>query len=151
MLTNRSHPQHGVEFFQNSPTIVFDTVCVAPRGKFLNFPEVQKCLEEVWRAATHWKVGRYVIMPDHIHYFVAECNSPTTLDQWVRFWKSQFTKLYKPQNFRWQTDHWDYRIRKREQYDEKFTYMLQNPERAGLVKQSADWPFQGTIHDLRWD
>jgi putative transposase len=150
-LPDRAHPQHGIEFFPNNPTILFDTVCISPRGHFLNNQAAHECLIEIWKAADHWKVGRYVIMPDHIHYFVLDCNSLTKFENWVRYWKSQFTKIYTPTNFRWQSDHWDYRIRSSRQYDDKFNYMLENPKRAGLVKEISDWPYQGMIYDFRWD
>jgi hypothetical protein len=39
-------------------------------------------------------------------------------------------------------------MRSAESYEEKWTYVRENPVRAGLVKRSTDWPFQGEIHRL---
>jgi len=35
-------------------------------------------------------VGRYVVMPDHIHLFAAPGELQEPLENWIRFWKSQF-------------------------------------------------------------
>jgi hypothetical protein len=53
--------------------------------------------------------------------------------------------------FRWQTDHWDTRVRTAEIYEEKWLYFLNNPVRKGLVNKPEDWPYQGEIFELRWN
>jgi len=50
----------------------------------------------------------------------------------------------------WQRDFWDTQLRKGENYDEKWQYVLENPVRAGLVKHSEDWPYQGELNVLEW-
>jgi hypothetical protein len=35
-----------------------------------------------------------------------------------------------------------------ESYSQKWDYLKENPVRAGLVKKSDDWPFQGEIESL---
>lgn len=50
-------------------------------------------------------------MPDHIHYFAGFTGSPVEFANWVRYWKSQFTKRHKASDHRWQTDDWDIRMR----------------------------------------
>jgi len=47
-------------------------------------------------------------------------------------------------------DFWDTQLRKGENYDEKWQYVLENPVRAGLVKHSEDWPYQGELNVLEW-
>ena len=62
-------------------------------------------------------LGRYVIMPDHIHAFVrGDINF--ALRQWVRMGES---------------------------YAEKWEYVRQNPVRAGLVRDPDEWPWQGEV------
>ena len=89
-------------------------------------------------------------MPDHIHLFAAPGVPDLPLENWVRYWKSQFTKRHAVANHSWQTDHWDRRLRRRESYAEKWDYVRANPVRKGLVRRPEDWPFQGEVFDLAW-
>ena len=149
-LPTRKHPVHGVLFLDGHPTIIFDTVCTKNRSRWLANDSVHQLLREIWQEANGWLMGRYVIMPDHIHLFAAETGSAIPYDNWVKYWKSQFTKRHKVPEHRWLTDHWDVRVRNEAAYEEKCDYVLQNPVRAGLVTKPEDWPWQGVIHDLPW-
>jgi putative transposase len=100
--------------------------------------------------ANAWLVGRYILMPDHLHLFAAPGRLDISLDNWVKYWKSQFTNRYFVADQAWQSSHWDTRLRSGEGYDEKWTYVRENPVRAGLVTKSDDWPFQGELNVLDW-
>ena len=67
----RKHPAHGVLIIPNRPTIVYLTVCTKDRQPWLATPEVHALLRLVWTDAAAWLVGKYMIMPDHIHLFAA--------------------------------------------------------------------------------
>jgi putative transposase len=86
----RKHPIHcPVHDRRDTPIIVFLTVCTKRRKPILTNSEAHARLINAWRAAKMWQVGRYVIMPDHIHLFCAPSESETQpLLQWVRYWKS---------------------------------------------------------------
>ena len=77
----------------NSPVILFVTVCVANRGQrgrcpSLAEPAVHKCIVDAWRKADAWIVGRYVIMPDHIHFFCSPKSNPIVpFARWMGYWK----------------------------------------------------------------
>ena len=145
------HPAHGILFVDGQPTIIFDTVCTKNRAKWLANESVHSLLREIWREATAWLVGKYVIMPDHIHLFAAATeNAAVPYESWVTYWKSQFSRQHKTPPHRWLTDHWDTRVRSPAAYEEKWEYVLYNPVRAGLVKRSQDWPYQGVIFDFTW-
>ena len=36
------------------------------------------------------------------------------------------------------------------EYRERWTYMMENPIRNGLVNQWEEWPWQGRVHNLMW-
>ena len=98
-------------------------------------------------------VGRYVIMPDHVHLFCAPAAlHPKPLLQWVSFWKSRSAQHWPRPNDKpvWQRHFWDTQLRRGESYDQKWDYVLQNPLRAGLAECVDDWPFQGELNILRW-
>jgi hypothetical protein len=55
-----------------------------------------------------------------------------------------------PETGQWQRDFWDTRLRRGENYDQKWTYVRENPVCAGLVKQPDEWLFQGRMNVLPW-
>jgi putative transposase len=150
-LPQRKHPAHDILVVDGEPTIIFDTVCTKDRVAWLANETVQQLLREVWLNSVEWLVGRYVIMPNHIHLFAAASGGSTVAhDPWVTYWKSQFTKRHRVSAHRWQTDCWDTRIRSPSAFEEKWEYVRNNPVRAGLVARAEDWPFQGLIFDYTW-
>jgi putative transposase len=150
---DRRHPVHRPpsERFNRS-IIVFVTVCTAKRRKVLAAPEAHAAIVSGWNKASRWLVGRYVVMPDHIHFFCAPNDAePPSLEKWIRFWKSLVTRAVgEHSNTLWQRDHWDRQLRCGESYDQKWEYVRSNPLRHGLVKRTDDWPYQGTLNELRW-
>ncbi len=154
MASGRKHPVHQpiVERF-NEPAIVFLTVCTKDRKRLLAVPEVVALLLDSWRGATSWQVGRFIVMPDHLHLFCAPAEAPMRpLAQWVRYWKTLASRRWPraAEQPVWQLDFWDTQLRSIAHYDEKWEYVWQNPVRAGLVAAPEDWPHQGEIDELRW-
>lgn len=149
-LHHRKHPAHGILLVEGQPTIVFDTVCTKDRQSWLACDEVHGLLREVWQDASAWLMGRYVVMPDHVHFFAAMTDVDIAYENWVTYWKSQFSKRHKQASHRWLSDHWDTRLRNESVYEEKWEYVRANPVRHGLVATPEAWPYQGEIHELRW-
>jgi REP element-mobilizing transposase RayT len=149
-VTPRNKPTHGVWLVPNRPTIVFVTVCTNERRPWLATEENHRVLRSVWNRAEAWRVGRYVLMPDHLHLFAAPGPLELPLDNWVRYWKSRFSKERGAASHKWETDHWDRRLRSDESYGEKCWYVRNNPVRAGLVASVEEWPFQGELNVLDW-
>jgi REP element-mobilizing transposase RayT len=98
-------------------------------------------------------VGRYVIMPDHIHLFV--CGPPDfELGRWMGMLKQYLEKaavapasparrrLQKPF---WQRRFFDHVLRSEESYAQKWEYVRENPVRAGFVTDPGDWRYAGEI------
>ena len=150
-LPRRAHPAHGVKIDTFKPTIVFITVCTKDRAPWLASPDVHELLVSVWSGATAWLVGRYAIMPDHIHLFATPNGIDIPLDNWVRYWKSQFSKRHRNDQHHWQTDHWDRRLRDDQSYDGEWEYVRTDPVRHELVEKPEDWPYQGELNVLRWN
>src|SRR6266576_2708973 len=50
----------------------------------------------------------------------------------------------------WQRDFWDTQLRRSENYDSKWQYVVDNPVRAGLAREADEWPFQGELSFLPW-
>ena len=141
-----SHPQY------------FITVCTQARRAILHSDDVVQILRDEWHTAQErhgWVVGRYVIMPDHVHFFCAEHAPAKSLAAFVGAWKEWTSKrMVRELNLTmpiWQPEFFDHVLRSDESFAEKWEYVRQNPVRAGLVEQVADWPHQGFVHyDAHW-
>lgn len=150
----RRHPPHFpvTERF-NTPIIIFLTVCTKDRKKILACDSSHGLLKGAWQVRPAWLVGRYVIMPDHVHLFCAPGElDPVPLTDWVRFWKSHVARnwLERSQAPIWQRHFWDTQLRRSENYEEKWEYVIQNPVRARLVTHPKDWPYRGELNVLPW-
>ncbi len=149
----RARPVHHVPVEPHGqPVIIFLTVCTKNRRPVLASPDTHLLIREVWSGASHWSVGRYMVMPDHLHLFCSPGTiPPRALKNWVSYWKSELSRLVGAQEGSfWQKDFWDTQIRHRESYAAKWEYVRNNPVRAGLVPKTADWPYQGELNSLRW-
>jgi putative transposase len=146
----RKHPVHGVHVSPDHPTIVFLTLCTRKHIPWLAAPFAHLCLRSAWADAKAWAVGRYVVMPDHIHLFAAPIEPAVSLETWVRYWKSMASRHAKDPGHRWQAGHWDTRLRRGENYEAKWHYVVKNPVRRGLVNRPEDWPYQGELNVLEW-
>ena len=140
--------------------IYFITTCTNNRRQILARDEVAKVLIDEWRVAhgRHgWAVGRYVIMPDHVHFFCRPERDGKSLSKFVGFWKSYTSRkinaLGSPRSTPadttlWQREFFDHILRSDESYSQKWNYVRDNPVRAGLVRSAAAWKYAGEIETL---
>jgi REP element-mobilizing transposase RayT len=147
---DRIHDTHRAPVF-------FITVCVRDReGRLANL-DVAEILVGVWQRSEElygWRVGRYVIMPDHTHFFAAPVTEEAKdlsvfVAAWKRWTSRRIRERYGP-TFSWQPEFFDHLLRSEESYAEKWEYVRRNPVRAGLVAEAGDWPYQGSVSDLEW-
>ena len=132
------------------PLIIFVTVCTAGRARWLASAESHNALLAAWSQADHWVVGRYIIMPDHVHLF-ASPTGESSLERWIGYWKRLFwSGRRRRPGEKWLAGHWDTRMRNFEHYDAQLQYVLDNPLRHGLVRNPNDWPFHGEVTPLDW-
>jgi putative transposase len=134
--------------------VYFITTCTQNRKAILAHPDAATVLREEWTMAKDrhgWLIGRYVIMPDHIHFFCAEQpgGDSKNLSQFMQAWKQWTAKglgralVGTPPI--WQAGFFDHILRSSESYAEKWIYVRENPVRASLVSTWTQWPFQGWI------
>ncbi|MEY2497074.1 MAG: REP-associated tyrosine transposase [Verrucomicrobiota bacterium] len=92
-------------------------------------------------------VGRYVIMPDHLHLFVCGPDH-FALGRWVGMLKQCLEKQIVRGEIAgsvWQRRFFDHVLRSDESYAQKWNYVRDNPVRAGLVTNADAWPYAGEI------
>ncbi len=139
------------------PAIFFVTLCAAERRPlFANAPAFEILREQFAAvpALCHWRVGRFVAIPDHVHFFCSsqEAAASTTLSRFVgalKQWSSK--RMVRELGCAapvWQKQFFDHLLRSGESYSNKWLYVLENPVRAGLVERSKDWPYGGEIDVL---
>ncbi|MBO4287828.1 MAG: transposase, partial [Kiritimatiellae bacterium] len=168
----RKHPSRNSVHEQGfRSTILFVTVCTEGRKPILAEKDMVNIILSTWANAQNWIVGRYVIMPDHIHFFCAPATYPTSdFHRWMKYWKrlaqqafavaargdtrphvgGRLSSTAENMEKLWQDDCWDTQIRTGVQYEEKWQYVRNNPVRKGLVENSDDWPYHGFVNDVPW-
>ena len=140
-----AHPPPAVA--DHHPVLVLLTVCTQDRKAILATRSAHETLVAVWKDADAWAVGRYVLMPDHIHLFCSPATGRTPLVNWVAYWKSLASRRWAIAKERplWQKNFWDRQLRDSENYQQKWEYVRANPVRARLVANAEDWPFAGVM------
>ena len=130
---------------------IFLTICGQSRG--IN----QFARPDVWevmlrasarlQARALWTPLLLVAMPDHLH-LIARVPPRVGISSVVRSFKHDVS--YK-RPVAWQAGFFDHRIRSDDSYREKWSYLLFNPVRAGLVSQPKDWPYVSIVQALGRD
>ncbi len=98
-------------------------------------------------------VGRYVIMPDHLHFFV-DCGEAASLSTWIKSLKNALSKCLRGKGEaapHWQKGFFDHVVRSEASYEAKWIYTRENPVRAGLAKAWEDWRYQGEVAQVPFD
>ena len=85
-----------------------------------------------------WHASILLLMPDHLHAMISfdwEIGDGMggSLQSWKRF-------TARSLGIDWQRDFFDHRIRSEEDLSNKWTYIRENPVRAGHVKSYEQWP-----------
>jgi putative transposase len=139
--------------FAPSP-IYFVTACSFERRHILANPLIHETFRGYAGAGeVHGAyVGAYVIMPDHIHLFVA-LEQDKELSAWMKSLKNSFSKTLRTLGVEvphWQKGFFDHVLRSAESYSQKWEYVRDNPVRAGLVRKWEDWPYCGEIWPIEY-
>jgi len=156
---SRKYPRRPARLewlFQNVRPFYFVTFNTYKRLPILAQPEVHQTFCLFCRRAEERNVavGRYVLMPDHVHLFVALPPEGITLAHWVQALKSITGKKLLEFGFskpHWQEGFFDHVLRNDESYSQQWDYVRMNPVRAGLRKTPDDWPYQGEIMRLEFN
>jgi putative transposase len=163
-MPTHTHLPHLSRIWISNP-IYFITTCTHGRKPLLANKHVAEILIDEWTAALGrhgWLVGRYVIMPDHVHFFCSfvdnmaeppKNNLSFFMQQWKQWTSKRIlrevhddeSKLVSPI---WQKEFFDHLLRSEDSYKQKWEYVRQNPIRKKLVHKTEDWPWQGEIYDL---
>ncbi len=143
------------EVYSDHP-VYFVTACTFERRGWLDRESVLRAVLEFGEHGPEvgaW-LGSFVLMPDHLHAFVALDTERCGLSGWVGGLKAVVARVLKSEGLGgpyWQKGFFDHVLRGSESASEKWDYVRNNPVRAGLVRGAEDWPFWGQVHLLRSD
>jgi len=130
--------------------VYFITACTDKRRHLLNNEDAHAVFHHFCIIARERGVlvGKYVLMPDHLHLFVCIPPGAVGLSMWVKSLKNKMSKHWRENGIEtphWQKGFFDHLIRSNKSHAEKWKYVMQNPVRARLVKRAEDWPYAGFI------
>jgi REP element-mobilizing transposase RayT len=146
----KDRPPRLRQIFQTyDPPLFFVTICTIHRQKIRDLEATHHAFEAFARRARDEfgvAVGRYVMMPDHVHFFVRG-SGDFNLAQWVNGLKRAISASVGATKQRplWQPGFFDHVLRNDESYSQKWEYVRENPVRTGLVTRTDEWPYQGEI------
>ena len=134
--------------FDTARPFYFITFNTYKRRHFLARPEVHEAFRIFCAKAQEHDVavGRYVLMPNHVHLFAAFPTDGIALPSWVQSLRTVIGKrllhlgVHKPH---WQEGFFDHLLRSCESDSQKWEYVRKNPVRAQLSKTPEAWPYQG--------
>ena len=139
----KGRPPRLEQIFETyAPPVYFVTICAIHRQKIRDLDAAHRAFDSyIRRARDEFRiaVGRYVIMPDHVHFFVRGSDD-FNLAQWVNGLKRAISVSLgatKRQPL-WQPGFFDHILRNDESYSQKWVYVRENPVRAGLVQRADD-------------
>jgi len=81
----------------------------------------------------------FVVMPDHVHLII-KVLAPVTLPRWMDKFKSYVARQLGKGPI-WQRGYWSEVVPSVPFLEQKLRYIHENPVRAGLVKEAADYLF----------
>ncbi len=118
--------------------VYFVTANTAGRRPILNCSAIHEAFRFFTAAGVAHRiwVGCYVLMPDHLHLFVACPGDGIPLSGWMKSLKNRLSRTWRAEGVlspHWQKGFFDHLLRSDESASEKWIYVRENPVRAGLV------------------
>ena len=132
------------------------TICTDNRQKhFLNATTVTTCIDILRQISKPlFEIYAYCFMPDHLHLLIVAMQENVDLIRFIKDFKQQTGFHFKQESGSplWQKSYYDHVLRKDEDLRTVARYILNNPVRAGLVKDFQEFHFMGSfvynINDL---
>ena len=140
-LPVRKKLPHGIPQWVDERSFYFITICCVPRweNQLCHSRVGQGVLDSVdfYHQHLRWHCLLFLLMPDHAHGIICFPRDEG-MKPLIRSWKRYAARTWK---IEWQSDFFDHRLRSRVLLEEKVSYILNNPLRAGLCGDSAAWPY----------
>lgn len=153
-MSSRAHLHRLSQVWIENP-LYFVTQCTSGRRAVLDNATAAGIIRAALIDADRvhgWTVGKFVIMPDHVHFFARARPCAKSLSGFMRDWKRWTSReILSAQTLPaplWQPEFFDHLLRSAKSYSEKWEYVRENPVRARLVRSAESWPHSGEVHPL---
>ena len=113
---------------------------------WLRDPVVAQIVEDalLYFDGVRYRLMAWTVMPNHVHVLI-DPDSGQTLGNIVSSWKRFSARMANRHLGRsgpfWQDDYWDTYIRNERHFESTLIYIENNAVKAGLVANSACWPW----------
>jgi len=95
-----------------------------------------------------WFPEMVLLMPDHLHgLFTFSWKEGEGMAAMIEKWKRYTSRAY---GIEWQRDYFDHRIRSETDHLNTWAYIRENPVRAGLSQNYAEWPHVWFPDHIGW-
>ncbi len=136
-------PPRLKRLFPNYNPLFLVTFNTYKRQRLLACPEIHHAFIEFCTvgASKGMIVGCYVIMPDHVHFFVWVNQDGCGLKKFVKMMKEKLGKILLKQQHdkpHWQEGFFDHLLRNWRSFLAKDAYVSRNPVRAGFCETPED-------------
>jgi putative transposase len=133
---------HEILLPHDKEIIYFVTLCVEGRRPVLANASTFEAIKETLAQLRRWEVMALVTMPDHVHAIVSPVEDrELSVGDFASGIKRLLRKRLGAQEWEWQRGCFDRLLRSGEDLGNKWTYVQENPVRAGLVQRAEDWPY----------
>ncbi len=148
MPSNRKSPRLPTAHYLGQKSH-FITICCDRRVPHLQNPKTaHHVLTALLDAATKrsFLLHAYCAMPDHLHFLAQGTNERSNLLELLKLFKSRTSYVFKKQhNLRlWELSFYDHILRHSDPIENVAAYILQNPLRAHLCANAAEYPYSGS-------
>jgi REP element-mobilizing transposase RayT len=111
----------------------------------LRQPQVAMRVEKslLFRHGSDYELIAWVLMPNHLHvlFVVGAAPMSRTVENWKKFTAHEANKLLRRRGQFWADDYWDTYMRDAAHTLKTRQYIENNPVKAGLVREPAEWPW----------
>jgi len=140
------HPYAG-------PDAIHLTICAHAGKPFTNDALAHAICNAVERACElkGYNLYGYCLMPNHLHVLLSSGDSDIPIETWLQSFKGFTTNWHAKHGGTaplWQRSAFDHVCRRNETVQTVLAYILENPVRADLVENAADWRWSKSFVDL---
>jgi putative transposase len=127
----------------------FITACTLDRRKvFVTTDFYEICRDELFAMSDRYgfATDAYVFMPDHVHWLAEAQHEACPLREFVSMFKQRtgFAWQRCSASRLWQKGYWERVLRPNDDALSIARYIVENPVRAGLVRDVRDYPYTGS-------
>jgi putative transposase len=145
VLQRRKNIRLPKKIYSNPNQMFSITICTKDRQRIFRNRNFSKMILETLKKGPLGKATdcfAYCLMPDHLHLQISTRDG--NLVDLINGWKSYTANLLRKSGLKgacWQRGFYDHALRKDEDIQTVAEYIVNNPVRAGIVRNWREYPF----------